>query len=215
MNRFVLSVFLVLLTFNASAQVSSWQTTELPVTNQHKLLALTPATIGEVLMIGNQVVALGSAIYDLVQKGKPTVVTEYAAINVLPRDPQTKQYVDPFDLEGTGNAVVRRFVTTGKNATGQVVVRFEHMLQFFPGGSYMGAGKYIQNAIIVPMSVEAGYGYDLTAQMRLVGIMNKGSKTNPIAGASLLLKMTIRKLSKAAEKTLVFNISGNGDVQVQ
>ena len=53
---------------------------------------------GKVISAARDMVALGEAVYDLVKKGKPTNVTEYAPISVVPRDPMTKEIEDVFDL---------------------------------------------------------------------------------------------------------------------
>lgn len=168
---------------------------------------------GQVIAIAKDIVALGEAIYELVQKGKPKNVTEYAAISVLPREPGTKEAVDVFDMEGFSFPVERNYVARIKNGAGKEVIVFSYKLLFSYGGSYNGSGKYLTNVIIVPGSVRTTYGWDFNATMKLSGIMNHGTKLDPVAGALVTMKYSMGSWATAVERNDTIHVTGRGEIK--
>jgi hypothetical protein len=168
---------------------------------------------GQIIAIAKDIVALGEAIYELVQKGKPKNVTEYAAISVIPKDPISKEAVDVFDMEGFSFPVERNYVARIKNGAGKVVIVFSYKVLFSYGGSYNGAGQYLTNVIIVPGSVTTTYGWDFNATMKLSGIMNHGTKANPVAGALVTLKYSMGSWATAIEKNDTIHVTGCGEIK--
>lgn len=159
-------------------------------------------------------VALGESIYTLVQKGKPTSQTKYAPISVVPRDPVTKEPVDPFDLEGDAEPVRKKYNIAIKNGFGIEVGAIHLLIHFTPGKTYEGAGQYISNAAIIPLKANAPFGADLTATMSVTGVGIKGKKTNPTAVATLALNYEIKNVLKAINETVVIDIDGAGKVVI-
>lgn len=170
-------------------------------------------TAGRVITVARDMVALGEAIYELVRKGKPSNMTEYAPISVVPRDPMTKEYLDPFELEGFSMPVERNFISRVKNGTGKEVVKFAYKVIYSYGGSYNGAGRYLTNVLIVPSSVVTRFGWEFNASMRLSGIMNHGSRANPIAGVMVTIKYQMNSWSTAFERNDTIHITGNGQLK--
>jgi hypothetical protein len=170
-------------------------------------------TAGRVISVARDLVALGEAIYELVKKGKPTNVTEYAPISVIPKDPDTKEAVDLFDLEGFSMPVERAYVAKVKNGTGKEVVNFTYKVLFSYGGSYNGAGKYLTGVIIVPQSVVTSFGWEFNASMKMSGMMNHGSKADPVAGVMLTLKYQMNGWSTAYERNDTIHVTGRGEIR--
>jgi hypothetical protein len=168
---------------------------------------------GRVISTARDIVALGEAMYELVKKGKPSNTTEYAPISVVPKDPVTHQVVEPFDLENFSMPVKKKFVAVVKNGSGKEVVRFEYMVIYSYGGSYNGTGKYITGAMIQPVSIKTNFGWDLTATMKLGGIMNHGTRANPVAGVILTMKYQMNSWSKAFERQDTLHITGRGELK--
>lgn len=168
--------------------------------------------VGQVLSVAQTAVALGEGVYTLAQHGKPSNTTEYAPISIVPRDPISKEIVQPFDMEDCSMPVKKTFrsvMTTG----GVEVVKFEYMVIYVYGCSYEGVGKYIQAALIQPLSVKTGYGWDFTATMKLSGMMNHGKKADPIAGALLTIKYTMNSWRTAYERNDTVHIRGDGQLK--
>ncbi len=168
-------------------------------------------TAGQVISIARDIVALGEAIYDLVQKGKPKNVSEYAPISVVPKDPVTKEIVDPFDLENFSMPVEKNFVARIKNAAGKEAVVFRYKVLFSYGGSYNGTGKYLTGILIVPGEVTTSWGWEFNATMKLSGIMNHGTRTDPVAGVMVTVKYQMNGWSTALERNDTMHITGRGE----
>ncbi|HLT22125.1 MAG TPA: hypothetical protein VKZ84_01730 [Bacteriovoracaceae bacterium] len=167
----------------------------------------------QVISTARDFVALGEAIYNLVQKGKPSNVTQYEAISVVPKDPMTGEYVDPFDMEGFGMPEERNFSASIKNGTGKEVVRFDYTLVYSYGGSYNGSGYYLTNVMIIPKSIKTTHGWDFNATMSLSGIMNHGSRANPVAGAMVTIKYQMNSWRAAFERNDTIHVTGKGQVR--
>ena len=168
---------------------------------------------GKVIATARDMVALGEAIYQIVSKGKPTNVTEYAPISVVPRDPISKEYLDPFELEGFSIPVERSYVTRIKDLSGDDLVVFNYRVIYSYGGYYDGRGKYLTNVILVPSSVTTSFGWDFNARMQLSGIMNHGSKENPVAGLMITVKYQMNNWRKAYERNDTIHITGKGELK--
>lgn len=166
---------------------------------------------GKIISVARDMVALGEAIYELVKKGKPSNVTEYAPISVVPRDPVTKEIADIFDLEGFSMPVEKSYVAKIKNGLGKEVVTFSYKVLYSYGGSYNGTGKYLTSVIIVPQSVKTTFGWDFNATMKLSGMMNHGTKADPVAGVMLTIKYQMNSWSAAFERNDTVHITGRGE----
>lgn len=169
-------------------------------------------TAGRVISTARDIVALGEAIYELVSKGKPHNVTEYAPISVVPKDKSTGEPVDMFDLEGFSMPVEKTYVATIKDGTGREAVKFTYRVMYSYGGSYNGSGKYLANVIIIPGNIITKYGWDFSASMKLSGMMNHGTKENPIAGIMITIKYKMDSWSRAYERNDTIHITGTGQL---
>lgn len=191
------------------------ETFEVPLTRKQRETFKTmnaPVDPGTVIAWGKDIVALGEAVYNLVIKGKPTITTSMTPISVVPRDPMTRNYVEPMELEEASDPIKRRFFVSAKNGFGVEVVRVEFLL-LFQVAKYQGRGKYILNAIILP-KVHVGYGFDFSSEMRLVGIANKGRANDPIVSVVLNMHYKIGSLN-GFEENAPITLTGNGDVTLR
>jgi hypothetical protein len=170
-------------------------------------------TAGRIIQTGRDMAAFGEGIYQLVKKGKPTNVTEYAPISVVPRNSLTKEIADVFDLEGFSMPVERNFVANVKNGSGKEVINFAYKVVYSYGGSYNGTGKYLTNILVVPSSIKTSFGWEFNATMKLSGIMNHGTKADPIAGVIVTLKYQMNSWASAYERNDTIHITGRGEVK--
>lgn len=166
---------------------------------------------GKIIATAKEFVALGEAVYELVKKGKPNNVTTYAPVSVVPTNPETKQPVDVFDLEGFGIPTQKKFTAKLTNGAGLVVISFDYMVVYSYGGSYNGKGKWISSASIIPVAVRTSFGWDFNAEMKVSGIMNHGSKADPVAGLILTVKYSMKSWSSAYERNDTIHMTGKGD----
>lgn len=168
--------------------------------------------VGQVIATARDFVALGETIYTLVQKGKPSNTTEFAPISVVPKDPISKEIVEPFDLEGFSMPVQKKYTTIIKSGVSEAI-RFEYMVMYSYGGSYEGFGKWITGVQIIPVSVKTSYGWDFNATMKVSGIMNHGTKADPVAGVIVVVKYQMNSWRTAQERNDTFHITGRGELK--
>lgn len=219
MNCFLVTALLLISTYSvanthqslAHQQITSIETHEIPVAEELTAaeLEMINPDIGIIIGFGKELVALGESVYNLVLKGKATNRNRFKAINVIPKDPDTKKHIDPFDLEETSDLIKKRYVVKARNAFRQEVVTFEYLV-LFQTATYQGKGKYIQNALIVPLHVRVLYGIDFSSRMNLISVANKGTKANPVASAVLNVNYSISSMVTALDNNDVFTITGNG-----
>lgn len=164
--------------------------------------------VGRVISIARDLVALGEDIYRLVIKGKPSNKTSYAPISVLPRI--NGKAADILDTERWTMPVKRTYKVVYENAYGADVVTFRYSVMYSYRGSYNGKGAYLTSVQIIPEQVRTLFGFDFTATMKLGGIVNQGTRDNPVAGATLLMEYTISSLVVAHNQTETFFINGRG-----
>lgn len=168
---------------------------------------------GRIISVAKDVVALGEAVYELMNKNRPKITTEYAPISVLPKDPTTKEAIDLFDMEGFSMPVEKRFQTKITDKIGKPAVIFDYKLMYSYGGSYNGTGKYLTGITIIPGNIQAKRGWIIDSSMKLGGIMNHGTKANPIVGAIITIKYQISSMGKASERNDTIHITGDGKVR--
>ncbi len=217
MNRIVIGI-LLLCSGTVFADAVSFKLYEVPLSTKENsqidsLLQSTAVDPGQVIGWGKDLVTLGQSIYDLVQKGKPTITTSNdKAICILPRIPNTTTYVEVMDLEEASDPIKRKFIMSVKNGFNSEVIRMEFML-IYQVAKYDGKGKYIINAILLP-KVSVGYGFDFSSDMRVIGASNKGTKADPVTSLILDLHYKFGSFLKGVERNDAITLTGKGEVTI-
>jgi len=176
------------------------------VTDENK--SVTGQDPGKVIAMGRELVALGEDIYRLVIKGKPHNTTNYAPVSIIPKIGNT--HVDIFDTENWSIPRKNTYEITYKNLYGMTVVKFRYSVIYSYGGTYNGKGAYITGAHMVPDSVMTSFGFDFSANMKLNGLTNQGTKENPVAAAVLAMEYTVETILQASLETDSYHITGRG-----
>lgn len=164
---------------------------------------------GKIVKIGRDLVALGEDIYKLVIKGKPTVSTKYTPISVIPK--VNGEPVDILETELWQVPIKRTYEVSWENIYGMTITTFRYSVIFAYGGTYNGKGAYLTAVQVVPESVAVSFGFDFTANMKLGGIQNQGTRESPIAGATLLIEYTINSVMSANSEVATFFVTGRGE----
>jgi hypothetical protein len=104
---------------------------------------------------------------------------------------------------------------TAKNAYGMTVVDLRYMVLRTTGGSYEGKGKYLTavSAQTMPMTGVWGYRVSLEAAAPDSGIVNAGTKTDPLAAMTFVVGWKIQTAIKKAEGNAVYYMRGDGVYQ--
>lgn len=164
--------------------------------------------VGKIISVSRDLVALGEDLYRLVIKGKPSNTTSYAPISVIPRI--GGQPVDILDTERWTAPVKRTYEVVYENLYGIDVVTYRYSVIYSYNGSYNGTGAYLTAVQMIPEHVRTLFGFDFTATMKLGGIVNQGTKSFPIAGATLLMEYTVSSVMVSNNEVDTFFVNGRG-----
>lgn len=170
-------------------------------------------SVGEVIAVADQIIAFGERVYAIVKKGKPVVNTSYAPISVLPRAKKGEETIEAMDLEGWRYPKSVKYRITYKNGFGMNVVVFTYSVNFSYGGSYNGKGKYITNAQIVPEDLTVQWGFEFNASSKLVGIVNNGTKSAPVAGATVIISYSVDSVISSSKSNVSYHFVGDGQIR--
>ena len=163
---------------------------------------------GVIALVGD-IVALGEKIYTVIEKRKPVVKTVFSPIQVVPRN-DVGGVVSPMEMERWSAPKTSKYKVTFKNLYGMKVVEIGISVTYLYGGTYNDSGKFIANLQILPTLVSAAWGYNVDATYKLVGIVNHGTKSNILAGATLNFNYKVSTIVKHFEKNMEFHVYGNG-----
>jgi hypothetical protein len=164
--------------------------------------------VGKVISTGRDLVALGEDIYRLVIKGKPSNMTSYAPLSVVPRINGAP--VDILETESWSTPVKKTYQVIYENLYGIAVVTYRYSIFYSYNGSFNGSGKYLTSVQIVPEYVRTLFGFDFSATMKLGGIVNMGSKSHPIAGATIIMEYTVSSILVSQQVSDSFFVNGKG-----
>lgn len=165
--------------------------------------------VGQIIQIANDVIALGERIYEIVKKGKPVVNSSYAPLSVLPKT-EAGEPVDIMDTEGWSLPTARKVTMNYKNVYGASVVKFTYTVVFAHSGSYDGKGAYITAAQIIPSDVKVSWGFDFNASMKMIGLQNHGTRSNPVAGMVISVNYKVESVMSTIENNDTYHITGLG-----
>jgi len=168
-----------------------------------------PIGAGSLISTGRDLVALGEDIYRLIIKGKPTNITTYAPISVIPK--VNGQPIDLLETENWQPPKKRTFEVLYENFYGIDVVRFRYSVIYSYRGKYDNKGAYLTAVQIIPEFIRTLFGFDFTATMKLGGIQNQGTRQNPIAGATILMEYTMSSPLVIQNRVDSFFITGVGE----
>ncbi|MCT4641603.1 MAG: hypothetical protein N4A33_04845 [Bacteriovoracaceae bacterium] len=169
-------------------------------------------TIGEVIKVGSDLVALGKDVYDLVKLGRPVLNVNTTPISIVPMNEQRTEVVAPFDMENWKLPKVKKFRVKANNYLGMEVINFTWKVIFNYGGSYMGKGAFITGAEIKPEEVDLGYGYSMDVTYKLQSMTNVGTKESPMAQAVLEIEMKVETMFKTSLRNFSYVINGAGGI---
>lgn len=174
--------------------------------NNSRLKSLNANIFSEIAI--DEVINLGEKVWDIVKEGAPVVTTEINRASALPAG------VDCWmELSGWQTPKSQLYRVTYQNLYGMTVVDFKFRVIFSYGADVNGKGRYIANATIMPADLHVTWGYNFNAQVHIPLVFNAGTKEAPIAGMQLEVKWNISTPLNYKEKSEVFYITGDGQLQ--
>jgi hypothetical protein len=161
--------------------------------------------LDEAEVVLDQMIRIGEKIYKIVDQGRPVYNYSLERTNVVP-----KGMKDWSELQGWLSPVTKRYERKIKNAYGITVVYMRYRIEFTPGGSYNGRGRYLQAISILPEKVEVAWGYTLDVTVSVPAIANAGTSRDPIAAAQVLIDSKISTVLKSGEYSESYFVRGDG-----
>ena len=160
-------------------------------------------SLGEVIVIVDQLIALGKKVWPIVEAGRPVSNVKLGTISVLPA-------TQGVELEGWSAPRNRKYRLVYENVYGWDVITFEFTVHYQYGGHNNGVGKYLDAVTVTANFVDVTWGFDFSAQTRLVKVTNRGTRANPVAGVTLEVSQIAKTVVSDMKSTSTFHISGDG-----
>ncbi len=157
---------------------------------------------GDIIL--DQVINIGTKIWQLIEKGKPTVHVGFPYAHAMPAGIQS-----PMQLEGFSDLNYTSYKTTYQNPFGTKVFDLVYTTVHQYGGSVAENGQYLGNVTILPSKVSVAWGYDVSVDVREVGTSNMGSAASPVAGLLLEIKSQVKTVLKEEVTHEVFSFRGD------
>lgn len=200
-------------------QISEVNVTEIdaePFHNELQYLEPTNRNIGEVIAMVDKLVALGTKVWKIVEKGKPTYnMNLQKPLHVIPKIEDDNGIVTDatfYSMYGWSAPTVKTHRVEYKNGFGMVVVSFDYQVHYQHGGSFDGVGNYIAGLTLSAKNISVGWGFNLDASARLISITNRGTMDDPIAGATVEIRHKVHTITSASESAESFHVTGTNEI---
>lgn len=194
------------------ATIVSVEVEELAEENLDILNVKSDKSLGQVILVVDQLLALGKKIWPIIEAGKPVVQTSFApAISVLPRvEGATSNEVAFYDMENWSAPTQKSYKVAFKNGWGSEVISFVYTVAFQYNGSYQGSGRYITGLDVRASQISVSWGFEFNADSMLVNIANLGTKENPVASATVRISYTAQSFLRTIQTSESFHVTGAG-----
>lgn len=165
--------------------------------------------IASIIMVIDQLIAIGQKIIPTIKDGVPVVTNNpMAAVSVLPRfdvkDPAVHE------MGGWSIPVSKHYKIAYTNGFGSEVVTFVYSISYQYNGNVDGKGKYLAGIRASARNISVAWGFDLDASSQLLQISNVGTQQNVIAAATIEMSYTVKNWTKNLTTIESFHITGDG-----
>lgn len=182
---------------------------EIAVTDKANLVPITLNPIAEVIMIIDNILAIGQKIWPIIEAGAPVVSTKMApAVSVIPNIDGTNVVLAQMENWSVPRMVSYRISFT--NALNMEVVGFTYAVYFQHSGNYLGKGKYITNLKVQASNITASWGSNFEAASELIGISNVGTMEDPLASAIIQVSYVAKGVFNKLTGARSFYVDGAG-----
>jgi hypothetical protein len=166
---------------------------------------------GGIVMIIDQLVAIGAKIIPTIDKGRAVINNNpMSAVSVLPRIDSKDPVVH--DMGDWSIPVSKHYRISYDNALGVEVVAFVYSISFQHSGTYNGKGHYLAGIRMSARDISVSWGFDLDASSQLLQISNVGTAENIIAGATVEINYTVKNWTRTLTTAKSFHVTGDGRI---
>lgn len=161
-------------------------------------------------MILDRIINIAEKIWTIIEKNKPVVDVKSQYATAVPDGTSNWSQLDSWKPpRGT------IYGLTAKNTYGVTVIDIRYQVLRTYGGQYKGKGRYLTAVTVEPLRVDVMWGYKLsmTAETPDSGLVNVGTKEDPIAGMLATLRWRISTTIKDSQGKGVYFLQGDGVFQ--
>ncbi|MGZ3789398.1 MAG: hypothetical protein ACXVLQ_12795 [Bacteriovorax sp.] len=167
--------------------------------------------IGDVIMVIDNLLALGQKIWPIIEQGRPVVTTKMApAVSIIPNIDGTNVVLNQMANWSLPRYVSYRMSFT--NAFGGEVVGFTYTIFFQYNGNYNNKGRYVTNLKVQASDINASWGSDFDASSELIGISNVGTMENPLASGIIQVSYVAKGVFNQHAGATSFYVDGAGNI---
>lgn len=156
----------------------------------------------------NAMILLGEKVIEIIKKGKPVVNVRRDAVAVVPSGVRAWE-----ELGGWQAPVTKVYSVTAKNYLGLTVIDLRLKVSANYGGGINGKGRYIANAIVVPTSIYALWGFSVDVWSENREPVNTGSKDSPVAGLGFDIRFRYGNAINEQVGAQDYFVKGDGTIQ--
>jgi hypothetical protein len=153
------------------------------------------------------VVKVGLEIWKVIERN--AAVTTATAANVSALPVTERNWTGLTGWKKLNNLIVSHEF---KNLYGMNVATIKYRVSALTNGSILGKGQYIANAQVVPVDVQAMWGYKVHVNARSGSAVNISTDENPNALLQLDVEWGISTIMKSIIHTDSFDVKGSGSL---
>lgn len=169
--------------------------------------------LGSIIMVVDQLIALGQKIWPIIEAGRPVVTTGFApAISVLPRTDESPDYVALYLMDSWSAPKQRSYLVEYKNGFGSAVISFTYNVSFQHDGQLEGVGRYLTGINVSASRIQVKWGFNFNATSSLVNITNRGPRADPIAAATVKIDYQAKSFMSEIQSSEAFHVTGDGEL---
>ena len=196
--------------------ITSVEITKVEVEPTSDFMSTLGGPIGEVTMIIDGLIAIGTKLWPIIDAGRPVIDTSGMApsISVLPEFKNADPKREFYEMANWSLPRAQSFRVSYKNKFKSEVVGFTYTVYFQFNGNYNSKGKYITNLKIQASNADALWGFKLNASSELIGIANVGTINNPVASAIIQISYTAKSVVNEVRSSQSFYVDGLGKMKM-
>lgn len=178
---------------------------------ENELLNRNEKNLGQVIMTIDKLIALGKKLWAIIEAGRPVLTSnQMNAISVLPKTDDPDFTFS--QMEGWSAPKAKTYRVEYTNLFGMKVIAFDYTTLFQYAGKYEGKGSYLTGVSVRASNISVAWGFSFDATSKLVNITNRGSKSNPLAGATLQIDYKASSVMRTISTSESFHVTGKGEV---
>lgn len=151
-----------------------------------------------------EIINAGLEVWNLIEQGRPSGQLQSSEASALPQSMEAREFI-----QGWQGPVINEYRLVYRNKLGIHVVDFRFSLSFLYGGHIEGKGRYLKSIRVIPVHVQTLWGYKTSARASVPSLVNLGSHDAPIAGAEILIHITVASPVMSKERYLDYFIRGD------